>query len=157
MLFRSAIASECFLSLPSPHPTPTPRSPRLLQILAAAIANGAFAINRSSVFNDEQQWRHPQRGGRRRLHGTESVESDASAAAAGPARAAPAAAAAAAGGAAENGGKEGEEADEGGGGGQEEEEEETLSEASRGSSAFGGGQFWQVGDDGPGWVGVAGA
>lgn len=32
------------------------------KVLNAAITNGGFAPNQSSVFNDEEQWRTPRRG-----------------------------------------------------------------------------------------------
>lgn len=32
------------------------------KVLSAAVTNGAFAINQSSVFNDEEQWRTPRKG-----------------------------------------------------------------------------------------------
>ena len=40
-------------------------TPTATQVLQAALAAGAFAINRSSVFNDDAQWRTPKhhRGG----------------------------------------------------------------------------------------------
>lgn len=65
---RTPHPSSTLHTPPAPTPPQTSHTPNLTpaplpppQVLETAISTGAFAINQSSVFNDEGQWRSPSR------------------------------------------------------------------------------------------------